>query len=294
MVARLLRQQVRLDLILGLRLEDAELCAALAVCIVVERTVTVEAHLAVVSRHREDHREIRDFRQALDCVVVELDLDRTIRDDRVRHAAGRERLCRQLIREADGDRACLVLLLAELAKPVELLPVARIIEQLFLDAAAVEARELPLRRHEVAAAAVVVVDRRAPERRLRSLLDELYAIALVGREVARSAREHDLEARAAHAEVDVAVDDVQRFLWLRLKLHVRRVVEAARTLGEVRRADSFLRLRHLNLIDMPRALAEGNLKASLSPESVFLEAQRRRDRLLTRIRQRQVLKRNGA
>ena len=50
------------------------------------------------------------------------------------------------------------------------------------------------------------------------------------------------------AEVDVAVDDVQRFLWLRLKLHVRRVVEAARTLGEVRRADSFLRLRHLNLI----------------------------------------------
>ena len=90
------------------------------------------------------------------------------------------------------------------------------------------------------------------------------------------------------------MDDGQRFLWLRLKLHVRRVVEAARTLGEVRRADSFLRLRHLNLIDMPRALAEGNLKASLSPESVFLEAQRRRDRLLTRIRQRQVLKRNGA
>ena len=49
-VARLLRLQVRLDLILGRRLEDAESSAALAVCVVVEWAVAVEAHLIVVGR----------------------------------------------------------------------------------------------------------------------------------------------------------------------------------------------------------------------------------------------------
>ena len=86
------------------------------------------------------------------------------------------------------------------------------------------------------------------------------------------------------------MDDVQRLFGLRLERHVVLVVEMALCLGEVRRSHSLLRLRHLDFVDLPRSLAKGDLKALLGPERVLLEAQRCRDRLLTRIRQWQIFK----
>ena len=78
-----------------------------------------------------------------------------------------------------------------------------------LRAAAVETRELPLRRIRRRTATIVVIRRRTPETRLRQFLDQLAPAIAVGDEISLRTREHEGKARPLHAEVDVAHDDAQ-------------------------------------------------------------------------------------
>ena len=181
-IARLLRTQIRLDLVRRRALVDAETCAAAAVDVVFLRPIAVEANAVIIRMQRKDHGKVGHLGHPRR-LILHRDANFPARLRRIGDHARSSRLRGKRISKAYGD-ALGAPFIASAEETVHRLEIFTVHAVLDARAAAVEARELPLRRGRHASAAVVIVDRRTPEARLRHFLDQLPSAMAIGDEIA--------------------------------------------------------------------------------------------------------------